>query len=249
MSSKKSVPRNAKKRRAEVEITEEIFPKKEDAWEIRDFKWTEKQKVVVETALKKDSKIILINSPAGCGKTTMAIYVSLMLLKDKSVNKILFVRSPVEACDAKIGFLPSTMEDKMQPYLQCGEDAMMSFINKGEVMKMKENGVFAIMPTGFSKGLNFHNMAVIIEEAEDLNIRDLELICSRYGKNCKLFLIGSPRQSNIKSSGFVKTFNAFNDEESRNKGIHCFEFKNEDSMRSPLSRYILEKFENEISQS
>lgn len=248
MASKKGVARNVKKRRVETEITEQIFPAV-DNLEIKDFKWTDKQRAVVDISLKKDSKIIFINSPAGCGKTTIAIYVSLILFKEKLVNRILFVRSPVEACDAKIGFLPSTMEDKMQPYLQCGEDAMLSFITKTEVTKMKENGTFSVMPTGFAKGLNFHNMAVIIEEAEDLTVRDLELICSRFGKNCKLFLIGSPRQSNIKNSGFIKTFNAFNDRKSEEKGIHCFEFTNKDSMRSPITSYILEKFENEISQN
>jgi len=245
MASKKGVVRNAKKRRVETEIVDEIFPPKNE-YEIKPLKWTEKQAKVIETSLKKDSQIIFINAPAGIGKTSIAIYCSLVLLKEKSVNKILFVRAPVEACDAKIGFLPSTLEDKMQPYLQCGEDAMTAFIPKVEVIKMKENGVFSIMPIGFCRGLSFHNTAVIIEEGSDLRVADLELAMSRYGKFSKMFIIGSPRQSSIKNSGFKKVFDAFNNEESQSKGIHCFEFANEDSMRSNLSKFILNKFENEI---
>lgn len=234
----------AKKRKPEREISAEIFdfPQPEELT-IRPFQWTEKQANLISTVLNPKSTITFVESPAGCGKTVCSMFCAISMLKDKSVNKILYIRSAVESCEAKIGFLPSTMEDKMQPYFQAGEDALLSLISKPEVDRLKANGSLQVLPPNFAQGRSFHNTFVIIDEASQISLNTLELLCGRFGKRCKMMIVGSLRQTSIKNSGFKETMEAFDTKAAKDKGINCFTFDKSDSMRSPIAEFLADTFD------
>lgn len=243
MASKNIPSRSARKKKvAEVDITDEFLSVKEPL-QIREINWTAKQRNVIETTLDNNNKIIFLNGKAGSGKSTLAIYCALQLLKEKAVNKIIIIRTPVESCQHKIGYLPSGLIEKMSPYMKFGDDIMLSFISKIELECLKNNGTISILPTGFLRGLSFHNTCVLVEEASDFSTEDFELVMGRFGRNSKLILAGDPRQSSVRSSGFQSVYNIFDSEECRAKGIHCFKFEISDCLRSPLTKFILEKFE------
>jgi predicted ribonuclease YlaK len=80
---------------------------------------------------------------------------------------------------------------------------------------------------------------VIVDEAQNLEHSELVTILTRFGKNCKLFVIGDSLQSDIPKSGFDKIMKAFNSEESYSHGINAFHFNHEDITRSKLLKFIV----------
>lgn len=210
---------------------------------IRPFPWTEKQQKFIDLALKKEISVVLCRAPAGVGKTLLSLYCCLELLNKKSISSILFYRCPVESCSHSIGFLAGQASDKLAPYGEPLFDHLKELLDKSTVNYLIKDERILIDSIGFAKGRTFHTTGVILEEAEDLTIQELELIMGRMGRFSKLFIIGDVRQSNIRNSGFSKVFDLFNNPESLANGIVCQEFLSSDCMRSPILKFILDKFD------
>ena len=208
-------------------------------FDIHPFKWTEKQQKLIDVALDKHSQIIFIKAPPGVGKTLVSLYCSLVLLNKKSLGEIIFVRNPIESCSKSIGFLPSEKSDKLDVYATPLYDHLKELIDVPTQNKLLKDERLVIDSVGFLKGVTFHNKAIICDEAEDMNAAEMRLVLGRIGKFSKLFIIGDEHQSNIRDSAFLKTFNLFNTEEAKQKGIFTFEFTSDDCMRSDIMKFIL----------
>ena len=210
---------------------------------IRSFPWTEKQKKLIETALDKNSKVIFIKAPSGVGKTLIATYCALKKLSDGQIGEIIYLRSPIESATKSIGFLTGDKNAKMEVYGLPLYDQMNELINKETIQMLLKDNRLNVESIGFIKGRTFHSSCIICDESEDLTISELRLLISRLSKFSILFIIGDINQTNIKYSGFNDVADAFNDKEGKENGIHVFEFTNADSMRCPLTKYILDKFD------
>lgn len=235
----------AKRRKTENDVTKDYLGPETPAEEmiVRPFKWTEKQQKVIDAALDPKTRIIFIKGPPGCGKTLLAVYCSLLLFKDKGRKKINYVRIPLEASNHKIGFLPSTMAEKMTPHLAPCMDHLRELVDESHVQGLIDNERVVAVPIGFIKGLTLGNCSVIFDECEDANLQEFELMLGRMGKNSILFCCGDARQSNVKESGFSKVYNSFSEDDSKAMGIHSFEFTTDECMRSPITKFILDKME------
>jgi phosphate starvation-inducible protein PhoH len=208
-------------------------------FEIRPFKWTEKQQKLIDVVLDKTSQVIFIKSPPGTGKTLLSVYCSLVLLNKKSLSEVLFVRNPIESCSKSIGFLPAEKESKLDVYATPLYDHLIELLDKPTQEKLLKDERIKIDSVGFLKGVTFHNKAIICDEAEDLNLNELRLILGRLGRFSKLFIIGDEHQSNIKDSAFLKIFNLFSTERAKEQGIYTFEFTSDDCMRNNIMKFIL----------
>ena len=207
-------------------------------------KWTEKQQLVIDTILSKDTKVVFIKSCAGTGKTAMSLFAGLQLLKEKKVSNIYYLRNPVESSSKGIGFLKGTEDEKLQPFLMPLIDNIGNFLPKGEYNRLIAEKYIDILPLGFLKGRTFNANYLICDEAEDLLLRpDLTLVLSRLGKFSKLLIIGDTKQSNVKGNGFDSAFKIFDNQESKDNGIHCFKFGIEDIMRNDVIGYIIQTIE------
>jgi len=83
-------------------------------------------------------------------------------------------------------------------------------------------------------------MIVLIDECQNFSTKELITAITRIGENTKMFICGDSMQSDVgNKSGFMKIYDIFNTEESREKGIHCFEFSEEDILRSEILKYII----------
>ena len=103
-----------------------------------------------------------------------------------------------------------------------------------------DSGYLKCVPVNFLRGSTFSNSVVIVDEAQNLEHSELVTILTRYGKNCKLFVIGDTRQSDIhEKSGFAKIMNAFDSQESSSNGISTSHFTEDDITRSKLLKYIV----------
>jgi len=210
---------------------------------IRPFKWTEKQQRFIDLALDKNIRAIICKGKAGTGKTLLALYCCLELMNRKIISDIIFYRNPIESASKSLGFLSGNYEEKIAPYGEPLQDHLKELTDKATADALFKEGRISIDSIGFAKGRTHNATGIILDEAEDLTVMELELIMGRMGRFSKVFIIGDDRQSNIKNSGFTKVIHAFNNDEALQKGIATFEFGVEDVMRDPLLKYILGVFE------
>lgn len=204
--------------------------------------FTEKQKQFLALAADKSSKIVFVSGPAGTAKTYLSIYHALTMINEKRVSDLIYIRSAVECSDAKLGFLPGEADEKMTPYIQPLLEKLSEFLSKGDIdILMKEERVSGI-PVGFLRGLNWNAKVIIADESQNMTYKELLTLITRTGEFSKVFILGDPEQSDINGkSGFLKMLSHFDDEESRQNGIHVFRFTEDDIVRSGLVQFIIRK--------
>lgn len=99
------------------------------------------------------------------------------------------------------------------------------------------------MPVNFVRGANWNDRIVIVDEAQNFTYNELMTVLTRIGEDSKIIICGDMMQSDIRGSGFAEIFNAFDDEESKEKGIFCTRFGTEDIKRSEILKFIVSKLE------
>jgi|SanBayMetagenome_1026888.scaffolds.fasta_scaffold50805_1 phosphate starvation-inducible PhoH-like protein len=206
---------------------------------------TEKQKNIFEIAENKNTKCVFIDGLYGTSKSYIAVMSALKLLNAKKVDEIIFIRNPVESSTTgKIGFIPGTSEEKMAPYNAILFDKLEEMLSESDVAKLKKDNRINCHPVGFVRGRSWNCKAVIVDEASSMTWDDLFLVLTRCGEFTRIFFIGdSVNQNDIGAkSGFRRMFDLFNDQESKDFGIHCFELREySDIVRSGLLRFVMEK--------
>ena len=202
----------------------------------------DRQKEFLTLAGDKASKIIFVSGPAGSAKTFLAVFHALIMINEKRVSDLVYIRSAVECSDAKLGFLPGEADAKMAPYIQPLLDKLSEFLPKNDIdILLKEERVSGI-PVGFLRGLSLNAKAIIADEAQNMTYKELLTLITRTGEFSKVFILGDPEQSDINGkSGFLKMISHFDDEESRQNGIHVFRFTEDDIVRCGLVQFIIRK--------
>lgn len=203
---------------------------------------TDKQKQFVELALDKNAKMIFLSGPAGTSKSYISVYCALKLFNLKKISDLIYIRSAVESSDNKIGFLPGEAQDKMMPYIQPLKEKLDELLPKSDIDFLEKDKRIDSIPIGFLRGLNWNAKCIIADEAQNMTSKELITLITRVGEFSKIFILGDPDQSDINGkSGFLKIMNLFDDQESRDQGIHVFKFDENDVVRSGLVQYIIKK--------
>lgn len=207
-------------------------------------KWTEKQQKFIELASHKDTRIILIKGPAGTSKTLLAVYAGLLLIDQKRVSEMLYIRSAVESSDSKAGFLPGTLEEKMMYYNAPFYDKLDELIPSPDVDSLRKKGAISCFSTNYARGMSWNAKVMVLDEAQNSTRKEIVTIMTRLGKFSKLFMCADPLQADLnngKGGGFEELYNLFNNQESRDRGIFVFEFSEEDIMRDELLKFVVHK--------
>lgn len=206
---------------------------------------TNKQIELLNILQDKNTKMVFISGPAGTSKTFTSILAGLKLINDKRVSELLYVRSAVESSDSKLGFLPGEMDEKLSPYIQPLIDKLEELLSRSDIEKLKKEERIHGIPINFLRGLNWNAKCIIADECQNLTKKELITLITRVGEFSKLYICGDPEQSDINGkSGFTQIMNLFDDEDSKNNGIHTFKFDEEDVVRSGLVKFILKKLKN-----
>lgn len=202
----------------------------------------QKQKILLDTALDKNTKIMFVSGPAGTAKTYMAVVSALLLMNERRVSDLIYIRSAVESAESKLGFLPGEAEDKMAPYLQPLLDKLSELLPCGDIEYLKKEQRISAIPVSYLRGLHWNAKVVITDEAQNMTFKELLTLTTRIGEFNKVFILGDPDQSDINGkSGFLKMMTLFDDEESEQNGIYTFKLTEEDIVRSGLVQYIIKK--------
>ncbi len=208
---------------------------------IRTYTWTPKQQEFINLALDKNSKIIFVTGPAGSAKTFLSTYVALELMNTQRVSDILYIRSAVESADSKIGFLPGEVEDKMAYYGIPFIDKLKELLTTTDIQKLTKDNRIQIMPINYVRGQNWNARVIIMDEAQNMTVKEIYTGLTRIGRFTKCFVLADPTQSDIngKSGGFVRLRDHFVSPE---HGVVEFTLKPEDIMREELVRYLVERY-------
>lgn len=207
--------------------------------------WNDKQKELLRLINLKDCNCIIIKGPAGTSKTILSVFAGLTFLKKKYIDKILYIRTPVESGDSRMGYLPGTVEDKLRMYSIPFYDKIVELTGEDTLKALKQEGKIDIQPVNYLRGQHWERVFVIGDEMQSATIKELLTLMSRIGPGSKIILLGDPDQNDLQShkvSGFLDVYNLFQDDESQKKGIYTFEFTEEDIVRSEFVKYIIKKF-------
>lgn len=205
---------------------------------------TAKQQELVDLILDKSTKVVFVSGVAGVAKTFLAVYAGLLLLQRHTVSDLLYVRSVVESSSKGLGYLPGSSDEKLAPFLMPLRDKLDEMLPRAEVDKLIKDKRTEGVPIGHLRGASWNARYIISDESQNLDVKELTTLATRLGEHSKLIVLGDPDQSDINGkSGFMKFYDLFNDEVSRQNGIHCFGFSKEDIVRSGVLRYIVERLE------
>lgn len=241
MSSKKRrSPRDSKEKETIKEVIDDnVF--RPIKLNIKNFQLTDKQKSLIEIAFNKNTKIILINGVAGSSKTFLSVYAALHLLNMNSRYEIKYIRTIAESGERTFGALPGTVDEKFNPFMLPLYDKLDELLPIAQAKYLEEQQYIQALPVNFLRGATWNDQIIIADEAQNYSQKELVTLLTRIGENTKIFICGDAMQSDIGSkSGFMNIYDVFNNKESEEKGIHCFEFGEEDILRSEILKYIVE---------
>ena len=123
-------------------------------------------------------------------------------------------------------------------------DKLDELLSEETVKKLQKEKRVSIHPVNFARGMSWNGKAILLDEAQNSSFREIVTVLTRIGKYSRCFIMADPMQTDLKNGnrgGFEKLFAAFDNEESKDMGIHTFEFHAEDIVRSELTRFIVEK--------
>jgi phosphate starvation-inducible protein PhoH len=253
--NKRSSSRAKEKEEVRNQIDEELLPQVEDnpnpikrQIKIKQFPWTDKQREFFKLALDLDVRVVFVKGPAGTAKTLLSVYCALQLLNRKLISDVMYLRSAVESSAHSLGYLPGSAEDKLRFYNLPFLDKLDELLAETRVGKLEEEGRISMFPVNFARGMNWKSKCIIFDEAQNSTEKEITTVLTRMGKHSRCFVLADPMQTDIKnekiSGGFESMFSIFSDQESRDHGIHTFEFSEEDIMRSKLVKFLITKLNN-----
>lgn len=177
--------------------------------------------------------------------TILQTYVGLLLMNENKVRQIIYVRSLAESASKGMGFLPGESSDKFKPFAAPFEDKLNELLGGADVNKLIAEKRAEAIPINFLRGKSFNSCLINLDEAQNFDVKELTTALTRVGRFSKMIVCGDTMQSDINGkSGFKKMLEIFDDEESRNNGVHVFTFTKDDIVRSGIVRYIVEKIES-----
>lgn len=134
--------------------------------------------------------------PAGTGKTFLAAAAAVQLLMQKKVKKLILTRPIVEAGE-KLGFLPGTFEEKIDPYLRPLFDALDDTLGREKWMKMRDNGMIEIAPLAYMRGRTLTDAVMLLDEAQNTTPMQMKMFLTRLGEGSRVFVTGDMSQCDL----------------------------------------------------
>jgi phosphate starvation-inducible PhoH-like protein len=179
--------------------------------------------------------------PAGTGKTYLAVAMAISALLAKRVNRIILARPAVEAGE-RLGFLPGTLQEKIDPYLRPLYDALYDMLDPERVDRYLEKSVIEIAPIAFMRGRTLNDSFVILDEAQNTTSEQMKMFVTRLGFNSKAVITGDVTQIDLPSarrSGLLEAIDILKKVE----GLSFVYFDQGDVVRHHLVQRIIQAYD------
>ena len=179
--------------------------------------------------------------PAGTGKTYLAVAMAVQALVSKKVTRIVLTRPAVEAGE-KLGFLPGTLKEKIDPYLRPLYDALYDMLEGDRVEKLLERTAIEVAPLAFMRGRTLNDSFIILDEAQNSTSEQMKMVLTRQGFNSKMVVTGDITQIDLphgRRSGLLDAADILRGVE----GISFVRFDERDVVRHPLVQRIVRAYD------
>ena len=197
------------------------------------------QKLYIE-ALETHDMVFAIG-PGGTGKTYIAVAMAVQALLSKQVNRIILARPAVEAGE-RLGFLPGTLQEKVDPYMRPLYDALHDLLEADKLERFLEKDIIEVAPLAFMRGRTLNDSFVILDEAQNTTSEQMKMFLTRLGFNSKAVITGDITQIDLpdsRRSGLVEAIEIVG----RIEGISMVYFDEHDVVRHNLVQRIIKAYD------
>ena len=209
---------------------------------------TENQRNYVEYLNDKNNSLVVVVGSAGTGKTMYSCIKAVELLKAKKIKKVIITR-PVVSVEEDIGFLPGTIESKMDPYMRPIFDIFTEFFSITEWNDMIFSRVIEISPLAYMRGRTFKNSFIIADEMQNSSPNQMKMLLTRIGENSRMVITGDLSQTDrLEDNGlkdFIEKMEKYPPSLLNETNIRILYFNNKDIQRHKLVENILNIYEYE----
>jgi phosphate starvation-inducible PhoH-like protein len=196
--------------------------------------------------LMRTRDVVFSVGPAGTGKTYLAMALAVAALNRHEVSRVVLTRPAVEAGE-KLGFLPGTMAEKVNPYLRPLYDALNDMMPFEKAERLLERGIIEVAPLAFMRGRTLNDSFVILDEAQNTTGEQMKMFLTRLGFDSMAVVTGDVTQTDLpeeKTSGLVEALEVLHGVE----GIGFMHFTEKDVVRHPLVQSIIRAYDRRGSR-
>ena len=192
-----------------------------------------------------ENTVTLAMGPAGCGKTKIAVAYGIEKLLIGDFKRLVITRPVVEAGE-KLGYLPGSFSEKIDPYLQPIYYELLQYLSRAQLQEFINNGAgyrgsqeIIIAPLAYMRGMNYHDSYMILDEAQNCTQEQIKLFITRVGFNSKAVLVGDDKQSDLPSGKSGLPY--WHEKLQGIQDVGTFKLDNIDIIRNPVISKILSK--------
>ena len=196
------------------------------------------QKEYVESIDK--NTIVFGIGPAGTGKTYLAMAKAVQALQRKEVSRIILTRPAVEAGE-RLGFLPGTLSEKIDPYLRPLFDALHEMLDPDAVPRMIATGTIEVAPLAYMRGRTLNDSFIILDEAQNTTAEQMKMFLTRLGFNSKMVVTGDITQVDLQ--GGVSGLRVASRVLANVEDVHFSQMSSADVIRHPLVGKIVDAYD------
>lgn len=184
--------------------------------------------------------MIFAIGPAGTGKTLLATQTAIKLLKDREIERVVITR-PAVSVDEQHGFLPGTLEKKMEPWTRPIFDVFGEYYYAREIQNMLVEGVIEVSPLAYMRGRTFKNAFIIADEMQNATPNQMKMLLTRIGENSRMVITGDLKQADrLDDNGLIEFVNRLENIDINFKHVDVVNFGQRDIERHPAVKEILE---------
>jgi phosphate starvation-inducible PhoH-like protein len=178
--------------------------------------------------------------PAGTGKTYLAMAKAVQALQAKQVNRIILTRPAVEAGE-RLGFLPGTLFEKIDPYLRPLYDALHDMIDPDSIPRLMQAGTIEVAPLAYMRGRTLNDAFIILDEAQNTSAEQMKMFLTRLGFGSKIVVTGDVTQVDL-PSGTTSGLRVVRDILDGVEDVHFSQLQSADVVRHRLVSDIVDAY-------